>query len=84
MKRHYKLHQVTRLSFQNVEEIWEPLMEGLEEIVVKRHIPAIHILISLDEIDPSTVGYQFSAHKTSLAFKPKPPVKNDECLNYSK
>lgn len=72
MKRHYKLHQVTRLCFQKVEEVWEPLIEGLEEIVVKRHIPAIHILLSLDDIDPNTIGYQTSGQRTSLGFAPKP------------
>lgn len=72
MKRHYKLHQVTQLCYQKVEEIWEPLLEGLEQIVVKRQIPSIHILVSLDEIDPKTPGYQFSAHRTSMAFKPQP------------
>lgn len=72
MKRHYKLHQVTQLCYQKVEEIWEPMLEGLEQIVVKRQIPAIHIIVSLDEIDPKTSGYQFSAHKTSMAFKPQP------------
>lgn len=48
------------------------MLEGLEQIVVKRQIPAIHILVSLDEIDAKTPGYQFSAHKTSMAFKPQP------------
>lgn len=72
MKRHYKLHQVTQLSYQKVEEIWEPTVEGLEQIVVKRQIPAIHIFVSLDEIDPKTPGYQISTQKTSLAFKPQP------------
>uniref|UniRef100_A0A336M4U5 CSON003478 protein n=1 Tax=Culicoides sonorensis TaxID=179676 RepID=A0A336M4U5_CULSO len=71
MKRHYKLHQITRLCYQKVDEIWEPMMEGLEQIVVKRQIPAIHILVSLDEIDPSTPGYQLSGQTTSMAFKPQ-------------
>lgn len=39
------------------EEYWEPMVDGLEQIVVKRNIPCVHILLSLDEIDPSTPGY---------------------------
>lgn len=59
LKRHYKpLYQVTRIAYQNVEENWIPIVEGLDDIVVKRQIPAIHILTSLDPIDPTTLGYQ--------------------------
>lgn len=32
------------------------MVDGLEQIVVKRNIPCVHILLSLDEIDPSTPG----------------------------
>lgn len=31
-------------------------MDGLEQIVVKRNVPCVHILMSLDEIDSSTPG----------------------------
>lgn len=72
LKRHYKLHQVTRLAVQRVEETWLPLVEGLEELVVRRQIPAIHIFMSLDEIDATTPGYQVSTEKTALSFQPKP------------
>lgn len=75
LKRHYELHQVTRLGFQRVEENWVPIVEGLDDIVVKRQIPAIHILTSLDPLDPATPGYQFSKEKTSFAFKPQPRVE---------
>lgn len=75
LKRNSKWHQVTRLGFQKVEETWEPLVEGLDEIVVRRQIPAIHIWMSLDEIDPGTPGYQVSTEKTSMSFKPKPAKK---------
>lgn len=46
-----------RMYFRSNEEYWEPVVDGLEEIVVKRNIPCVHILLSLDEIDPTTVGY---------------------------
>lgn len=38
------------------EEYWDPLIDGLEEIVVKRNIPCVHILLSKDEIDSKTPG----------------------------
>lgn len=38
------------------EEFWDPIMDGLEPIVVKRKIPCVHILMSLDEIDSKTPG----------------------------
>lgn len=31
-----------------VDEFWEPKLDGLETIVVKRQIPVIHILLSID------------------------------------
>lgn len=49
-----------------VDEYWEPETEGLETIVVKREIPCIHILISLDEFDKTAPGYQNSGTKTSF------------------
>lgn len=44
------------LSIFRVEEYWDPQMEGLEQIVITRQIPCIHILLSFDEIDPKTPG----------------------------
>lgn len=71
LKRSFRLlHQVTRLAYQNVEENWEPIVEGLDEIVVKRQIPAIHILTSLDPIDPNTLGYQCSTDTKTFAHRP--------------
>jgi ribonuclease P/MRP protein subunit RPP25 len=62
-------------------------MSGLEEIVVSRQIPAIHILLSLDEINPKSLGYQ-SPNSTTSSFwlgasaKEKPPKqKTDYAYN---
>uniref|UniRef100_A0AAG5D6A7 DNA/RNA-binding protein Alba-like domain-containing protein n=1 Tax=Anopheles atroparvus TaxID=41427 RepID=A0AAG5D6A7_ANOAO len=60
MKRHFELHQVTRVCYRKVEEFWDPQQDGLEQIVAKRNIPCVHILLSLDEIDPGVPGYQHS------------------------
>ncbi|XP_055317953.1 ribonuclease P protein subunit p25-like protein isoform X2 [Sitodiplosis mosellana] len=66
LKRDFTLHQVTRLCYKTNEEYWDPLLDGLEPIVVKRNIPCVHILMSLDEIDPKSPGYQFSKNKTTF------------------
>lgn len=49
-----------------VDEYWEPQIEGLEQIVATREIPCVHILLSLDEIDPKTPGYQSTKTKTTF------------------
>uniref|UniRef100_A0A1Q3F483 DNA/RNA-binding protein Alba-like domain-containing protein n=1 Tax=Culex tarsalis TaxID=7177 RepID=A0A1Q3F483_CULTA len=66
MKKDYELHQVTRICYRKVEEFWDPQQEGLEPIVATRNIPSIHILLSLDEIDPKTPGYQHSRTRTTF------------------
>lgn len=66
LKRHFELHQVTRICYRKVEEFWDPQEDGLEQIVAKRNIPCVHILTSLDELDPQTPGYQHS--KTAGGF----------------
>ncbi|XP_055608428.1 ribonuclease P protein subunit p25-like protein [Uranotaenia lowii] len=66
MKKDYQLHQVTRICYRKVEEYWDAQQEGLEQIVATRKIPSIHILMSLDEIDSSTPGYQHSKTRTTF------------------
>uniref|UniRef100_A0A182MET9 DNA/RNA-binding protein Alba-like domain-containing protein n=1 Tax=Anopheles culicifacies TaxID=139723 RepID=A0A182MET9_9DIPT len=66
LKRHFELHQVTRICYRKVEEFWDPQEEGLEQIVAKRNIPCVHILTSLDPIDSTVLGYQHS--KTQSGF----------------
>ncbi|CAH2990768.1 unnamed protein product [Chilo suppressalis] len=51
LKRQFSIqHQVTTLTHKRVEEYWEPKIDGLETIVVKRQIPVIHILLSIHMI----------------------------------
>uniref|UniRef100_A0A8D8E907 Ribonuclease P protein subunit p25-like protein n=1 Tax=Culex pipiens TaxID=7175 RepID=A0A8D8E907_CULPI len=66
MKKDYELHQVTRICYRKVEEFWDPQQEGLEPIVATRNIPSIHILLSLEELDPKTPGYQHSRTRTTF------------------
>nr|XP_017106825.2 ribonuclease P protein subunit p25-like protein isoform X2 [Drosophila bipectinata] len=58
LKRSHPLFQVTRMAYTSVEEHWKPLMEGLEDLVVNRQIPTLHILMSLDELPDSIDGLQ--------------------------
>ncbi|XP_017024616.1 ribonuclease P protein subunit p25-like protein [Drosophila kikkawai] len=58
LKRSHPLYQVTRMAYTSVEEHWKPQMDGLEEIIVNRQIPTLHILMSLDELPDSIEGLQ--------------------------
>lgn len=66
------------LIYFRSEEFWNPQQEGLEQIVATRKIPSIHILMSLDEIDPKTPGYQHSKTKTCFWLESDPGAKNGE------
>lgn len=58
-----------------IEEYWDPVLKGLDQIVVTRRIPAIHIYLSLDPIDVNTPGYQTTNVPTK--FWPMPPTKHN-------
>lgn len=61
MKRRVKgLHQLTKLLYSTVEEVWEPLepAAGLDSLTVSRNLPAIWILLSREALDSNQSGYQ--------------------------
>uniref|UniRef100_A0A665TD29 Ribonuclease P/MRP 25 subunit-like n=1 Tax=Echeneis naucrates TaxID=173247 RepID=A0A665TD29_ECHNA len=61
VKRQVKgLHQLTKLLYSTVVEVWEPLepTAGLDSLTVSRNLPAIWILLSLEPLDISQPGYQ--------------------------
>ncbi|CAB1422795.1 unnamed protein product [Pleuronectes platessa] len=61
VKRRVKgLHQLTRLLYSTVVEVWEPLepAAGLDSLTVNRNLPAIWILLSRDQLDCGQPGYQ--------------------------
>ncbi|XP_078695964.1 ribonuclease P protein subunit p25-like protein [Branchiostoma floridae x Branchiostoma belcheri] len=67
LKRKFKnIHQITKIRYKIVEEIWEPKMEGLDRLKVKRQIPAISILLSKDALDKDEQGYQAPGTYDSL------------------
>ncbi|XP_063531186.1 ribonuclease P protein subunit p25-like protein [Cydia strobilella] len=77
LKRRFSIeHQVTKLAYKNVEEFWEPKVDGLETIVVKRQIPVIYILLSVNMVpDSSQNGYQSLQGKK---FWQKGPANNSQ------
>ncbi|XP_044264835.1 ribonuclease P protein subunit p25-like protein isoform X2 [Tribolium madens] len=60
MKREHniQLHQITKLCYRIVEEFWDPVIPDLDQIVVKRKLPMIHILLSLETLSFEESGYQ--------------------------
>ncbi|KAM4709044.1 ribonuclease P protein subunit p25-like protein isoform 1-T2 [Discoglossus pictus] len=61
MKRRVKnLHQITKISYRPIEELWEPIVPevGLDTLTVKRNTPAIYVLLSKDPLDTAEPGYQ--------------------------
>ncbi|XP_034840068.1 ribonuclease P protein subunit p25-like protein [Maniola hyperantus] len=76
IKRQFNIqHQVTKLTYKNVEEYWDPKVDELETIVVKRQIPVIHIILSIEELpNNSQLGYQCSLKKK---FWEKEPSNNN-------
>ncbi|KAL7980405.1 hypothetical protein Chor_014734 [Crotalus horridus] len=64
------LHQVTRLQYRTLVEVWEnqgPRAEGPpEHLTVHKNVPSIYILLSKDLVDPNQMGYQAPSHSSSL------------------
>uniref|UniRef100_A0A8C2BXP6 Ribonuclease P and MRP subunit p25, b n=1 Tax=Cyprinus carpio TaxID=7962 RepID=A0A8C2BXP6_CYPCA len=52
------LHQMTKLQYKGLREVWESQDEGDSEVTVHRTLPSISILLSKDPLDPLEPGYQ--------------------------
>ncbi|XP_051236254.1 uncharacterized protein LOC127352123 [Dicentrarchus labrax] len=52
------LHQLTKLQYKVVKEVWENTEGGTSEMTVHRTVPSISILLSKDPLDPQEPGYQ--------------------------
>ncbi|XP_076360812.1 ribonuclease P protein subunit Rpp25 [Tachypleus tridentatus] len=67
MKRKYKsLHQITKIGYKRVEELWEPKTEELDKLKVTREIPAMYILLCKDPLDNDELGYQAPGNLNSF------------------
>ncbi|XP_034242489.1 ribonuclease P protein subunit p25-like protein [Thrips palmi] len=58
LKRKHKAHQITKICYRKFEEYWEPLLPELDELVVVRDEPIIHILLSKNLLNTQEPGYQ--------------------------
>ncbi|XP_004712440.1 ribonuclease P protein subunit p25-like protein [Echinops telfairi] len=54
------LHQLTKLRFLETEDSWVPASPdaGLDPLTVRRHVPAVWVLLSREPLDPNECGYQ--------------------------
>ncbi|XP_051512033.1 ribonuclease P protein subunit p25-like protein [Myxocyprinus asiaticus] len=52
------LHQMTKLQYKGLREVWESQEGGDSEMTVHRTLPSISILLSKDPLDPLEPGYQ--------------------------
>lgn len=52
------LHQVSKLYYKTVNEVWENPQQGAPDVTMQRTVPAICILLSKDLLDPQEPGYQ--------------------------
>ncbi|KAL1138118.1 hypothetical protein AAG570_009810 [Ranatra chinensis] len=57
VKRQYRnVHQFNKICYVRCEEHWDPKMEGLDPLVVNRHTPMVHILLSHEPINDNLPG----------------------------
>lgn len=47
-KKKFKLKQKTQICYRKVKEFWDPKLQSLDQLVVIREIPAIHIYLYKD------------------------------------
>ncbi|XP_015073022.1 protein FAM98B-like isoform X2 [Solanum pennellii] len=52
------LHQITSIGSSDITDTWEPLEEGLLPLETTRHVSVITIILSKEELDTSSAGYQ--------------------------
>lgn len=53
-----ELHQVSKLYYKTVNEVWQSPQQGAPGVTMQRTVPAICILLSKDPLDPQEPGYQ--------------------------
>lgn len=59
MKHHMGgFHQVSKVHYKTVTEIWERTQQGVPGLSIKKTVPAICILLSKDPLDAQEPGYQ--------------------------
>lgn len=74
------LHQVTRLRYQSVREVWQSLPAGPTpgqkhsvpgtSLSVLKNVPSLAILLSKDALDPRQPGYQSPSPNSDPSYLP--------------
>uniref|UniRef100_A0A3B1KJM5 Ribonuclease P and MRP subunit p25, a n=1 Tax=Astyanax mexicanus TaxID=7994 RepID=A0A3B1KJM5_ASTMX len=66
MKRHIRgLHQVSKLQYRTVREVWQSREDESIQMTVVKKVPAIYIFLSKEPLDPLELGYQSPAEMSS-------------------
>lgn len=74
MKRKVRgLHQLSKLQYRTVTEVWESQESGPLQMTVHRTLPSICILLSKEPLDPQEPGYQPPAEINALSEESKWP-----------
>jgi len=58
LKKRFPLHQITEIGSTEIEEIYQPSVEGLDEIKHTKRVSSISITLSQMPLDPNALGYQ--------------------------
>lgn len=73
MKRKVRgLHQVSKLQYRAVKEVWQSQNEEGVQMTMLKKVPAIYILLSKDPLDPKELGYQCPAENSSSSEEKRP------------
>ncbi|XP_072529496.1 ribonuclease P protein subunit p25a [Salminus brasiliensis] len=66
MKRNVQgLHQVSKLQYRTVREVWQSQEDEGVQMTVLKNVPAIYIFLSKEPLDPLELGYQSPAETSS-------------------
>ena len=63
------LYQTNILGYKRSEEIWEPVVQGLDKLKVNKDVPILAIILSKDEIGPKDLAQQQNSSKVTT-FQP--------------
>jgi DNA-binding protein Alba len=74
LKRRYPLHQITEIGSQEIEEVYKPTVEGLDEIKHTKRVSSIQITLSTAQLDTNALGYQAPIKSDQKGpQRPRPP-----------
>ncbi|XP_056334569.1 LOW QUALITY PROTEIN: ribonuclease P protein subunit p25b [Danio aesculapii] len=78
------LHQISKLQYRGLREVWESQDRGDAQMTVHRTLPSISILLSKDPLDPLEPGYQPPEDHQDLPLKQDPLEPGYQSLNDTK